>query len=175
MPVDRARAWLAVSPIVFAGVLVAHALAYRLTGTPAGSVHAYLDHAPQVLVVLALVGATVAGLAGRLRSPSAWPVAAAALATFVVQEHVERLAHTGELPWLVGSPAFLVGLLLQLPFALLAWALARRLLAALEEPRVRRARLPRLSLLVAWPVTSDVLPVPVATARGRAPPRLRRP
>jgi hypothetical protein len=172
--VDRTRVWLAVSPIVVAGVLVSHALAYRLTGTPTGSLHGYLDHAPQVLLVVALVGLLVAGLASRMSALAAWPFPVAALATFAAQEHVERLAHTGELPSLFDSPAFLVGLLLQLPVALVVWVAARWLLGALVETRVRRPRLPRLSLPVLAPRTVDVCGVPIRPLPGRGPPRLRR-
>lgn len=157
-----------------AGVLVAHALAYRLTGTPTGSLHGYLDHAPQVLLVVAFVGLLVAGLASRMSVFAAWPFPVAALATFAAQEHVERLVHTGELPWLFDSPAFLVGLLLQVPVALVVWVAARWLLRALVETRVRRPRLPRLSLPVLAPRTVDVCGVPIRPLPGRGPPRLRR-
>ncbi len=167
--------WLAVSPILFAGVLTGHALAYRLTGVSTGSMHAYLDHAPQVLLVAGIAGVLLAGLTARTPRPSARPFAVAALAIFAVQEHVERLAHTGELPWLLASPPFLVGLLLQLPFALAAWALARALLAALDEERSRRPRVPRLFLPVAVPAARSLAPVPARVGRGRAPPRFRRP
>jgi hypothetical protein len=166
--------WLAVSPIVAAGVLLAHALAYRLTGTPTGSLHAYLDHAPQVLLVVVLVGLLVAALASRASSLAAWPFPVAALATFAVQEHVERLAHTGELPWLLGSPVFLAGLLLQLPVALVVWAVARWLLGALAEIRVSAPRLPRLLLPVLAPRTVDVASEPARALPGRGPPPLRR-
>ncbi len=167
--------WIAVSPFIAAGVLVGHGLAYRLTGTPTDSVHEYLDHAPQVLLLLAIVGFSVTGLPGRLRIPSVWPFPLAGLATFVVQEHVERLAHTGELPWLLGSPAFVVGIVLQLPVALVVWVLARRLLAPLVEARVRRPMLPGIVLDVWVPVTFDVRPVEVLALPGRGPPSLHRP
>jgi hypothetical protein len=36
----RALAWALVTPVAAAGVLAAHGLAYRLTGTPSGAVHA---------------------------------------------------------------------------------------------------------------------------------------
>lgn len=172
---DRARVWLAVSPLMAAGVLAAHALAYRLTSTQAGSVHGYLDHAPQVLLVLLVLGVALAGVAARLRVLAAWPFPLTALAAFGVQEHVEQLVHTGRWPWLLGSSAFLVGLLLQVPVALLSWWLARRLLAALVEPRELRPMLPRLLLAPA------LRPVVVARAAlavappGRGPPFLRRP
>ena len=164
--------WLAVSPLITAGVLVAHALAYRLTGTGAGPLHAYLDHSPQLLLVLAVAGLALGALAARLRSPAAWPFPVAALATFAVQEHVERLAHTGEVPWLLDSRVFLVGLLLQLPVAVLVWALARRLLGALAEPRVGRPRLPRILLLISLPRALLVPAVAAASPRGRSPPLL---
>jgi hypothetical protein len=48
----------------------------------------------------------------------------------VVQEHIERLIGTGAIPAdLVGEPVFLVGLALQLPFALAALLLTRALYA----------------------------------------------
>jgi hypothetical protein len=171
--VDRLRVWLVVSPLITAGVLVSHALAYRLTGTPPGSAHQYLDHTPQVLLALAVVAFGLGGLSGPLQLSSAWPFPLAALATFVVQEHVEGLAHTGELPWLLDSRAFVVGVLLQVPLALLAWGLARHLLDALAEPGASRPRLPRfLSVVVAAPV-SDVRPAEAVPRPGRGPPLLR--
>jgi hypothetical protein len=172
--VDRTRVWLAASPLVAVGVLAAHALAYRATGTSAGSLHSYLDHAPQVLVVLTLVGLAVVVLGGRLQPGRSWPFAAAALAVFAVQEHVERLAHTGDVPWLLTTPVFLVGLLLQLPVALLTWALARWLLESLAPGRARRRHLRWLVLEI--PTQREQLASsPVAYApRGRAPPIHRR-
>jgi hypothetical protein len=172
--VDRLRVWLAVSPLIAAGTLVAHALAYRLTGTPTGPLHAYLDHSPQVLLVAALVGLAV-GVAARRSSVAAWPFPLAALVTFAAQEHLERLLHTGELPWLLSSPLFLAGLALQVPVALVAWALARRLLRALALGSVRRSRLPRHALAVPIPSALAVRAVPVRANRGRGPPFLRRP
>jgi len=166
--------WLAVSPIVVGGVLVAHALAYRLTGTPTGPLHTYLDHAPQVLLVAALVGLGV-GLAARRSRVAAWPFPVAALAAFATQEHAERLFHTGELPWLLASPVFLVGLLLQAPVALVVWALARRLLRALVVAPPRRPRLPRHLVDVLLPSVPVVRRAPVRALPGRGPPLLRRP
>jgi hypothetical protein len=166
--------WLAVAPLVAGGVLAAHALAYRLTGTPTAPLHDYLDHAPQVLVVAGIVALAV-GLAARSASAAAWPFPVAALGTFAVQEHVERLLHTGDVPWLLASPVFLVGLLLQAPVALVVWALARRLLRALVVARARGVRLPvhLLDILVPQGHVSATAVVAVHGARG--PPRLRRP
>jgi hypothetical protein len=173
--VDRTRTSLAVLPLVAGGMLVSHELAYRLTGTPGGSLHDYLEHAPQLLAVAAFAGLALAGFSTRLRRPSAWPFAVAALVAFAVQEHLERVLHTGELPWLLTSPVFLVGLLLQAPVALLAWALAHRLLAALEPMRLRQPVFRPLIFAVAEPALLDVRPAPPATRGARGPPHLRRP
>ena len=166
------RAWLAVSPVVAAGVFVAHSLAYRLTGTPSAPLHSYLAHAPQVLLVLALAGFVIGGLGARLDTPPARAFPLAALATFVIQEHVERIAHGGELVSLVTSPAFLVGVALQIPVALVAWALARWLLAAVRVRRRRPATRPRHVLGVLAPRELVVAFDRVRIPPGRAPPGL---
>lgn len=170
------RAWLAVSPLVAGGVLGAHALAYRLTSTPAGPAHQYLEHLPQLVVVLALLGFASAGLATRLRLPPAWAFPAAALAAFAVQEHAERLTHTGDVPWLLTTPAFVVGVLLQLPVAIVVWLLARTLLEALAAPQPRRPPLPRFLLTLPAPAAVRRLKPPAGPPLpARGPPLLHRP
>jgi hypothetical protein len=144
----RGVAWLLTVPLAVVGSQVAHALAYRLV-TPdealrahelAVTGHAYLAYAPLVLAVcgaLVLValgaelGQLVTGRAGATQRPSAVTFAALAPAIFVCQEHFERLVHDGGFPWDAAvQPAFVVGLLLQLPFAAAAYVLARLLLRA---------------------------------------------
>lgn len=135
----RPLAWLVIAPFGAAGVLVGHAFAYRLTGTPPGEPHDYLAHAPQVLALLVLAAAGLASLIGRSPRACLWQFALAAPVAFVLQEHLERVVHTGHVPWLLTSPVLLVGLLLQAPIALLSAFVARRLLAAvLELVRARR-------------------------------------
>jgi hypothetical protein len=165
--------WLAVSPVLLVGILAAHGLAYRLTGTPAGPAHEYLEHAPLALLALASVALLTAGLGPPLRAPAAWRLAAAGLFAFAALEHAERLVHAGELSTVATSPAFVVGLLLQLPFALLAWALARTLLRALGELPARPRRLPRHLLAVRPAQTADVATQTGRPLPGRGPPRLR--
>ena len=134
----RALAWILVTPVAAAGVLATHALAYRLTGVRPGPVHEYLAHVPQVVFVLASLA--LLGLALQDRSLSrfsAWWVAPLAPVGFTCQEHVERLVHTGELPWLLTSPTFLLGLALQVPVALVCVALVRRVLGTLHGSRPR--------------------------------------
>jgi hypothetical protein len=172
--VQRTQVWLVVSPIIAAGVLLAHAVAYQVTGTSPGPTHDYLDHTPQVLLVLALVGFVCTGLSARWRLPPTWSFPVVAMATFVAQEHLERLVHTGELPWLLTSPVFMVGVVLQLPVALLAWALARRLLGILAEPVLRPPRLSHVLARIAPPVSVESGHVAVGLRLSRGPPPLRR-
>ena len=123
----RTLAWALVTPVSAAGILAAHALAYALTGTEPGAMHGYLAHAPQVVAVLATIG--LVGLALQERGVGRRSFASFALLAplgFACQEHLERLAHTGELPWLLTTPSFLVGLALQVPVALACVAVARR-------------------------------------------------
>jgi len=135
----RMLAWLLVTPLAAAGVLVTHALAYHLTGARPGPVHEYLAHVPQVVAVLASLG--LVGLALQERSPgarSAWWFAPLAPLGFACQEHVERLAHTGHLPWLLTTPVFLVGLVLQVPVAAACVLLVRRITGTLARGRSDR-------------------------------------
>ena len=83
-----------------------------------------------------------AAVAGSLGGMPAWPFAVLPPLAFALQEHLERLLHAGAVPWTaVLEPTFLPGFLLQLPFALLAFAVARALLgAAVLLARLLRAR-----------------------------------
>lgn len=168
----RVVAWFLVTPVAAAGILAGHALAYRLTGTAGGSVHVYLAHAPQVAAILATV--SLLGLAVQQRSPGRRSLvffAVVAPLGFACQEHVERLVHTGDLPWLLTTPTFLIGLLVQVPIAVTCVALARRVVGALSRAGRRppaligEARLP----LTARPATRPRV-VRSVRASGRSPP-----
>lgn len=144
-PMSRPRAaWLTSLGLLGAGWVVAHVLSYvLLVPDPAErremlmqTGHGYFD--PAHLVVLS-VTVTLAGLAlwvtgaGRrgTPAPSPWLLALLPPVGFVVQEHLERIAVSGAFPaHLVAEPRFLVGLLLQLPFALAGLLCARALLLA---------------------------------------------
>ncbi len=163
-----------VTPVAAAGVLAAHALAYRITGTPPGPGHEYLAHVPQVVFVLASLA--LAGLAVQERSLSrfsAWWVAPLAPLGFAAQEHVERFVHDGQVPFLLASPTFVLGLALQLPVALVCVVIVQRVLGALPAARRRRPPVPAAAWL---PLGDFRRPVPRASYRpratGRAPPRL---
>ena len=172
---NRLRAWLAVTPLIAAGMLVAHAVAYRLTGTPGGSLHAYLEHAPQAVLLLSVLGIALAGLGRRLAVPPAWTFAAVAPLAFVVQEHLERLVHNGQMSWTLASPAFLLGLALQAPIAAVVWLVARRMVEAVAEARPPYPRVAHALLDICAPGPRATAPVPVRALPGRGPPPLLRP
>jgi hypothetical protein len=178
--------WLIGAPLALVGSQLAHAEAYRLVYRNPherahelqASGHGYLEHAPLALaLLLALVacGLTLRLLgarAGRGRELALWPFAVLPVLTFVLQEHLER----GTLGGVLAEPTTVVGLLLQLPFALLAYVVARLLLRAADAlagtvapPRLRRTATHLLA------PSSAVLPRTPRLAFGtaqRGPPRV---
>jgi len=108
--------WLVSIPFMAAGCLAAHALAYHLISPPHER-HGYLAYAPLFVGVLGAIA--LVGVLRRGRTASPIVFAALPPLAFTVQEHAERLQP------LFTEPAFLVGLLLQLPFALAALVAAR--------------------------------------------------
>ena len=136
----RSLAWLLLLPLTAAGSLAAHALSYELVHPEARDraavgAHDYLEYAPLflalclTLVLVALAAQAFAAFRGQpRRSASAWPFALLPPLGFAVQEHLERLIASGSFPWSAAlEPTFLVGLLLQLPFALAALVVGRAL------------------------------------------------
>lgn len=167
----RRLLWPIVLTLSAAGVLVGHDLAYRLAGVGSDGLHGYLAHAPQLLVALSLPALLVALSGGRTRPPQPLAFALLGAGAFTAMEHLERLGHGG-VPWLLTSPLFLLGLALQLPFALVAWWIARTLLS-IELPA--RGRPPRQARLDSALLQAAVLPVPAAVLtrpRPRGPPTL---
>jgi hypothetical protein len=192
----RSLAWLVAVPLMLAGSEAAHALAYRfaypdlhvrvqallVTG------HGYLRWLPLALGVAAAVVAlsllVTAVDAARGRAPRGLPAWAFALLppmAFVVQEHLERLLHTGVFPWHeAGTPTFVPGLALQIPFALLAYAIARLLLRTAERAGrvVARVAPPRprfVPIALAAPAAEPPLPRVALISSGlakRGPPLL---
>lgn len=168
---SRRLLWPVVLPLSAAGVLVGHELAYRLTGAGSGGLHGYLAHAPQLLVALSLPAVLVALSGGRTRPPRPWAFALLGTGGFVAMEHLERLG-PGGIPWLLTSPLFLLGLALQLPFALAAWWLARALLSV-ELPTGRSPGLrSRLAFAVRPWFPRPVPASAVVRSRPRGPPEL---
>jgi hypothetical protein len=143
--IGRVAGWVLALPLAVASWLGAHCLSYWLVspgaeehmGLHADHGHAWFGYGPSLAIWgLALVVAGVALCVGegqRGRRPSGPPALLFALlptAGFVVQEHVERVIGTGSIPVdLAAEPTFLVGLALQVPFALAALLLTRALYA----------------------------------------------
>lgn len=140
----RAIALLICMPLAVLGVLVAHQGSYLLVAPHehsqllADTGHGYLQHATMLLAVLStavgvgillsVVGAWRGRTAGAV---PAWPFALMGPVAFALQEHMERLLHDGMFPWTAAlEPTFALGLLLQLPVAVLTWFVAHLLLRA---------------------------------------------
>jgi len=188
--VRRRLAWGLTLPLVLAGSQAAHALAYALVypqaqvraSTLLTTGHAYLSELPFALALAAaaafvtlLVTAVDAARRRPARDAPAWAFALLAPATFVLQELLELSLHTGTFGWHAFlAPTFVPGLLLQLPFAAVAYAIARLLLrvarrigAGFAQPRlVQPAGVVAISLWLR-PLVSLV----AAAAQPRAPPR----
>jgi hypothetical protein len=189
----RAAAWLLSLPVALAGSAAAHALAYHLVEPNdherahllAASGHGYLGQLrvlAAAAVALVLAGfVRQAALAARGREAAGPPFVVALVPplAFLLQEHLERALHGGSFP--VGvllEPTFLVGLALQLPFALLALAVARLLVRTAVALGRLLATPPRLLARPRLRPPSGS-PVPIAArsfaAAARAPPVPARP
>ena len=141
----RIVAWALSVPLMLGGTEAAHWLSYRLvypdgwersqvlaqTGHGYFSVLTLLGGIAGALVVsgLFLHGRAIAvGGAGRVREIRLAQFAALPPLAFALQEHLERLIHDGTIVGVAFQPTFMLGLLLQLPFAVAAYLLARFLL-----------------------------------------------
>ena len=188
--------WLSTAPLMLAGLMAAHALGYRLAISDpharadalAHSGHNYFSYVPFALTVC--LGVLLAGLVlqalsafrGEPRRPATSPlIVLLSPVAFMAQELIERFAHTGQVSLTtVIQPAFLIGLALQLPFALAALLLAWALDSTARTVGCALASAPRLTfhVFVPTPVRVSAAPRPAGLARGygeRAPPLLRRP
>lgn len=172
----RSVTWLVALPLLLAGSQAAHLFAYRIVypGTQIRSRilletgHGYLDRLPLVLGVaggIALCSLLVAALdafGGRgARTLPPWAFGLLAPTAFALQEYLERSLHAGAFAWhAAAEPTFLPGLLIQLPFALLAWLAARLLLrAATHAGRAfARQRPPRRVALLPSPAPAGTTP-----------------
>ena len=162
--------WLLVLPLATVGVVTGHGIAYALTGTPDTELHAYLSHLPEVALLLTLLSLLGAAFVERGSRIALWPFPAVAIAGFVAQEHLERLAHSGSIPFLLDEPFFLVGLALQALVAIAAWLLARLLIRVVGvDPEPSRGV--RHPIDLALPVLQAPVYCALPSGRGpRAPP-----
>jgi hypothetical protein len=187
-------AWLVVFALTVAGWISAHEVAYRLAlphphaggSDVAERGHAYLAFGALVLALCFLIALVcTAGLVARpdgLRPPSRRLLLFVVLVPplgFALQELAEGLLTTGALPYEAASePTFLLGILLQLPFALAALTVARVLFAfarCLARSVGGAGRPRRVSLELSLPPVIDACrPRVPALAFGygeRGPPR----
>jgi hypothetical protein len=177
----RFAPWLLSVPLMVAGTQVAHAFDYRIVYPNAHvrlhalveAGHGYFGYAPFLTGIggaLELVAFVwILSCAVRARRPGYVPPWAFALLpplAFALQEIAERWIAGGSFPWwAVLQPTFGAGLLLQIPFALLAFLVARLLTRAARRvaPALRgvsgRPAQPRPAFV--W------LPVQVFSAPGK--------
>jgi hypothetical protein len=172
------------------GLLAGHVFGYRLAFSDpharadalAQSGHSYFKFVPLALAVslgvlfVGLALQALAGFRGHRRAAASPLIVLLPPLAFVTQEIVERIAHSGHVPWtLPVQPAFLFGLALQLPFALAALLLAWVLDSAARAIGRALSTGPALTFptFVPQPVRVAAGPRPAGLARGygeRAPP-----
>lgn len=182
---------LIAAPIAVMGSLLAHQVDYAIQAPSsvaramllASTGHGYLRHLPMILaacLATGFVGAVVEPLVRKRvgGGVTSWPMALVAPLAFAIQEHLERLIHDGAFPaHLVTQPTFLMGVALQIPFALLAWGVARTIMLATRRAVLALQGRPRAvgtrprSLPFHPPFVDRRRRAPLATRlAGRAPP-----
>src|SRR5262245_20500147 len=150
MRMRRRLPWLLAVPLMVAGSVAAHSLTYLVVAArtaPEGDAEAservssahsgYLVLFMGVLAATALVAAAARSPAGRHRrgglEPYPWMFFLLPPLAFGLQELSERALHAEAFPFHAAlEPRFLLGLLLQVPFALLALFLGRAFLRVVE-------------------------------------------
>ena len=173
----RILAWFVSAPVIVAGVEGGHWLAYRLVYPDpyvraqvlASTGHRYLDYAPVFLAVIGAIGLCAFWLQVLGREParrgsaavtsrvSLLPFLAAAPLAFALQECLERLLVGGWPFAAVLAPTFMPGLMFQLPFALVAFLIARFLLRVADRLHALVVRRPAQRLVATPIATSPVV------------------
>jgi hypothetical protein len=195
----RHLAWPIALPLAVLGVLAGHAVGYRVAVPDAHerahlleqTGHGYFAYIPiavgigLALAVLGFLGIVAAaarhGRRPRGASAPAWLIALLPPLGFALQEYVEHYTRHSEIVWMTAlEPAFVAGLTMQLPFALLVALVAHALgrLAERVATLIAASEAPRLVLAVPLFVVPAAIDVPRAPTlargyAGRAPPLLR--
>ena len=144
----RVAPWILSLPLMLGGAEMAHWLSYRLVypsssqrdAVLAQTGHSYFGAAP---MIGALGGALLIMAAGchwrslrggrrPLRAAPYWQFLLLPALCFALQEHLEQLLATGSASGVTIAPTFFFGVLLTLPFGLLAYLVARLLLGVVE-------------------------------------------
>jgi hypothetical protein len=148
----RVLAWFLSVPLIVAGVEGGHWLAYRIVYPDPyvraqalnDSGHSYLSYLPLFFAIVGAVALCAFGWRVFRRGAadlgtaqvSLLPFLCVSPLAFALQECIERL-FVGGWPFAAAlAPTFMPGLLFQLPFALVAFLLARWLLRAADRLRV---------------------------------------
>jgi len=135
-------AWLLALPLMVVGTQVAHVVAYRIVypnahvrvGELLATGHGYMGYPAYVPVLLGLglavelvwLGSVVARPGDQRRAVAPWLFALLPVLGFTFQELLERWLTGAGFPWwMVLQPTFRVGLALQIPFAIVAYVIAR--------------------------------------------------
>ncbi len=192
----RVLAWFLSVPPIVAGVEGGHWLAYRVVYPDpylraqalADSGHHYLSYAPLFFAIVGAVALCAFGMGVLRRRSSDLGTAQVSLlpfllvspVAFALQECIERLFVGGWPFAAVLAPTFMPGLLFQLPFALVAFLVARWLLKAADCLHVLLLGRSELRAPVFQPPQSRAfpavdLPLCAALAKGvgeRGPPRV---
>jgi hypothetical protein len=186
--------WVLTAPLLVLSLLVGHSLGYRwAVADPHArahlleeSGHGYFTYAPLVIAVgLTLIAAA---LAARIRAAARgdrmggsppWLFGLLPPIAFVVQELAERILHSGHVhPGTLAEPAVLIGLVLQLPLAVIALGLAWLLAQAADQLGQAMAERPRnrlAGLSLSSPAEDPLLPAFAVSSQGwsqRGPPFL---
>ncbi len=133
-----ARLWLVMLPLLIAGTEGATSLLDRFAPQSYETVELFSqsNSSHGLLPLVAAAGGAAllwavcsfATNAPPTRQHPRWPFACLPPLAFALQEHVEYVIGHGHVSWLLAAnPVFLAGLLLQAPFALAAYVLARLL------------------------------------------------
>jgi hypothetical protein len=187
----RVAAWLVSFPLMVVGSQVAHVFAYRWVYPNAhvrlsellATGHSYMGSPSYAPMLLGFVFASELVAAGcvlvgalrrsRQRAVPAWAFALLPMLGFTLQEFIERWLSGSPFPWwMVLQPTYRVGLLLQLPFALVAYLVARLLLRAADRVgRILRGAVARPALIrvsLRWVVLEVDRPRRRVLASGRS-------
>jgi hypothetical protein len=152
----RLRLWLVMVPLLAAGAEGAASILDRFAPPSYENAELFArGNASHVLLpVVAALGVAILLYAvchvatsapARRRNPG-WAFACLPFLIFALQEHVEYVVGHGHVPWLLAAnPVFLAGLVLQAPFAIAAYMLARTLLGVAVAIAERRR-----AVRVAW-------------------------
>jgi hypothetical protein len=147
------RPWLVVVPLAVAGTQAGTAILDTFAGESYEGAELFSSENPSAVLLppaLAFAAALVLGALllvvrshASARAVPLWSFAVLPLVLFTVQEHAEwALGHHGIPLTLVANPEFPIGIAIQLPFALLAYGVARLLVGVASAIGARNARRP---------------------------------